>query len=598
VALAKADVGLGNVDNTADTAKPVSAAQQAAIDADRARLDSLESRRLDQVPVPTAAVALNGQRITGLAEPTAGQDAATKAIVDAVAARATALEFRTYPVERYGALPNTDCTAAFTAAIAAAVAAGGGVVTMAANGNALRYNISGVVTIPDRVALWGAGPRSTIVQALNAGARLKFEGNGGVSGNFTMTGANLALVGIEVGALDQRVFMSLESVSSETTLLLNSTQNTTWIGFKSLLSKRGIVFDRSARGNEFLGHTEVADFTEAAVTFQHTDDSFSVVRAGDNAFYGGMLEFVAAAVGSPSVGVVDDIGGGVGNRFHGTILSASAADAACSLVRGRASGRTRFTDCIFQGDLEAPAASRVTAFDLANNYTLELGTRCTIQQVMRRFFMDDTARVVIADAPYVNVGGTYFVSNGGALSAHDLIKWGQAGSLGDLPGIVAPSSHGWATATVALVAGRGYYLRFRVPKTMVVTNIAFTLTVAATVDDSVEVAIYDSMGARLATSGLVAGKLTTGAGLGVRTVPLALTIEPGTYYAALCCPVIGGTAATVQSATGASFESFKRFGASVPNLLACQQSGLATLPATMVPAFLAAALPELVVREA
>jgi hypothetical protein len=42
VALAKADVGLGNVDNTADTAKPVSAAQQAAIDADRARLDSLE----------------------------------------------------------------------------------------------------------------------------------------------------------------------------------------------------------------------------------------------------------------------------------------------------------------------------------------------------------------------------------------------------------------------------------------------------------------------------------------------------------------------------------------------------------------------------
>lgn len=42
VTLAKADVGLGSVDNTADAAKPVSTAQQAAIDADRARLTIIE----------------------------------------------------------------------------------------------------------------------------------------------------------------------------------------------------------------------------------------------------------------------------------------------------------------------------------------------------------------------------------------------------------------------------------------------------------------------------------------------------------------------------------------------------------------------------
>jgi len=39
--------------------------------------------RLDQIAAPTAAVALNGQRATGLADPTAAQDAATKGYVDA-----------------------------------------------------------------------------------------------------------------------------------------------------------------------------------------------------------------------------------------------------------------------------------------------------------------------------------------------------------------------------------------------------------------------------------------------------------------------------------------------------------------------------------
>lgn len=46
----------------------------------------VQTNRLDQLAAPTAAVSLNGQKATSLADPTSAQDAATKAYVDAARA--------------------------------------------------------------------------------------------------------------------------------------------------------------------------------------------------------------------------------------------------------------------------------------------------------------------------------------------------------------------------------------------------------------------------------------------------------------------------------------------------------------------------------
>jgi hypothetical protein len=137
VILTKSDVGLGNVDNTSDAAKPVSTAQQTALNskanldsptftgvprADTATVDTASTQlattqfvrdqassvvgsplgtaaigdsfrfaranhvhpmpTLNQVGAPTTDVALNSRKITGLADPTNPQDAATKFYVD------------------------------------------------------------------------------------------------------------------------------------------------------------------------------------------------------------------------------------------------------------------------------------------------------------------------------------------------------------------------------------------------------------------------------------------------------------------------------------------------------------------------------------
>jgi hypothetical protein len=67
VALVKADVGLGNVDNTADSAKPISAAAQAALDALDARSDLLEGTSVAFVDAIRVVAAPTGVAATDTA---------------------------------------------------------------------------------------------------------------------------------------------------------------------------------------------------------------------------------------------------------------------------------------------------------------------------------------------------------------------------------------------------------------------------------------------------------------------------------------------------------------------------------------------------
>jgi hypothetical protein len=90
--------------------------------------------RLDQISAPTAAVALNAQKITGLADPTAAQDAATKSYVDL-----TAQGFDHKPTA-------TVATAAALPAVAYANGAAGVGATLTASANGV-LTVDGYATL-------------------------------------------------------------------------------------------------------------------------------------------------------------------------------------------------------------------------------------------------------------------------------------------------------------------------------------------------------------------------------------------------------------------------------------------------------------------
>jgi len=117
--------------------------------------------RLDQVAAPTAAVALGGQKITGLGTPTAATDAATKTYADSRSHVLLASD--------YGAVGDgtTNDTAAIQAAINAAAgsAFSGGRSVYLPGGT---YAIGSTLNLPANVRLYGDG-NATILRATGDG---------------------------------------------------------------------------------------------------------------------------------------------------------------------------------------------------------------------------------------------------------------------------------------------------------------------------------------------------------------------------------------------------------------------------------------------
>lgn len=126
-------------------------------------------------------------------------------------------------------------------------------------------------------------------------------------------------------------------------------------------------------------------------------------------------------------------------------------------------------------------------------------------------------------------------------------------------GVLAPSVHGWAEGGLALSANTAYLARFVPSRDIAVALIAFAVTTAAGADDACDVGIYDSTLTRVVSSGATTGKLNS---TGVKTVTVTTTVLKAgkTYYAAISCGTLGGTAATIRGANLGSTEGGQLFG--------------------------------------
>jgi hypothetical protein len=142
-----------------------------------------------------------------------------------------------------------------------------------------------------------------------------------------------------------------------------------------------------------------------------------------------------------------------------------------------------------------------------------------------------------------------------------------AGALrGEIVPTVDPGVWGPATRTLSS-AGRTWVMRFSPRRAWSVTLAAWDVTVAASVDDSTEVAVYSAdLTSRLSTTGVLTGKLN---GTGIKTGTLTQAFDPSlVYYIAWKAPVaLGGTGASVNGRTCNGI-STTLFGTTVPTALA------------------------------
>jgi hypothetical protein len=116
---------------------------------------------------------------------------------------------------------------------------------------------------------------------------------------------------------------------------------------------------------------------------------------------------------------------------------------------------------------------------------------------------------------------------------------GQSGMYGTPQG--APPN-----TTIALgTANRIYVTRFVPSRNMTIVSGSFGVSAAASVDDQIDIGIYDSAGNLIRAAGATAGKLNT-TGRKILTLSASAALTARTVYYSVACNALGGTAATVS----------------------------------------------------
>jgi len=170
----------------------------------------------------------------------------------------------------------------------------------------------------------------------------------------------------------------------------------------------------------------------------------------------------------------------------------------------------------------------------------------------------------------------------GIAAAHDAVDelggFEAIGVAAGLRGEIVPQNEPavWGPATRTLAsAGRTWIMRFSPKRAWNITLVAWDVTVAASVDDNTEIAIYSSdLTTRLSTTGVLAGKLNS---TGIKTATLTQAFDPAlVYHVVWKAPVaLGGTGASVNGRTCNGI-STTLFGTTVPTALAGFIDGLSS----------------------
>jgi hypothetical protein len=166
-------------------------------------------------------------------------------------------------------------------------------------------------------------------------------------------------------------------------------------------------------------------------------------------------------------------------------------------------------------------------------------------------------------------------------------------------GMLAPSSPNVGSATVTVVANQAFVARFVPSKDRTIVKVAFAVSTPASVNDAVDVAIYDAALQLIVSKGATTGLLNVG-GVSVITLPSAVNLVSGrVYYAALSVGTIGGTAAVLVASAFGGSAGTQLFGTTIPQLEAGTKATSHPLPASIASPSPAASglVPTLALRE-